>query len=120
MNARVLTLADLPTDTPMPKITRQRVIGEQMMISKVQLQSGFILATHQHDNEQIVVVLSGQCRFGLGAVGSPQRREVLVSAGQVLVLPGNTPHSCEALQDTEILDLFSPISEKTGIDRTIP
>ena len=117
MKAQVLTLADLPIDRPMPRIERQRVIAEQMMISRVRLAKGFTLETHQHDNEQIVVLISGRCRFGLGTPGTPGRRDVEVCTGQVLVLPGGTPHSCEALEDTEILDLFSPVSEKTGVDR---
>ncbi|MEK6703623.1 MAG: cupin domain-containing protein [Planctomycetota bacterium] len=117
MKAQVLTLADLPIDRPMPRIERQRVIAERMMISKVRLLPGFVLETHQHDNEQIVVMVKGRCRFTLGAVGSPDFREVDVKGGQVLVLPGGTPHSCVVIEETEILDLFSPISEKTGVDR---
>jgi quercetin dioxygenase-like cupin family protein len=116
--ARKFVLADLPTDRPMPLIERRRIIGEKMMISEVFLTRGFDLASHQHDNEQIVVVLSGRCRFGLGAPGTPEYAEVEVSGGEVLHLPGNVPHSCRALEDTRILDLFSPVSEKTGVDRT--
>jgi len=115
--ARILTLADLSTDHPMPLIERRRIIGERMMISHVRLEKGFSVPTHAHENEQFVVLLSGRCRFGLGAEGDPARREIEVVAGQVVHLPGNVPHSCTALEPTEILDLFSPISEKTGVDR---
>lgn len=101
----------------MPLIDRRRIIGEQMMISEVHLSKGFTVPTHQHVNEQFVVLLQGRCRFGIGAEGEPQRREIEVSMGQVLHLPSNVPHSCVALEDTRILDLFSPPSEKTGVDR---
>lgn len=117
MSARTYRLADLPKDRPMPNIERRRIIGEKMMISEVFLTKGFDLASHQHDNEQIVVVLSGKCRFGLGKPGTAEHREVEVTGGDVLHLPGNVPHSCLALEDTRILDLFSPVSEKTGVDR---
>lgn len=115
-DAKLISFADLSVDRPMPLIERKRIIGEQMMVSEVRLSKGFNLGTHQHANEQFVVVVSGRCRFGLGADGSPERREVEVKTGQVLVLPGNVPHSCLALEDTHILDIFSPISEKTGVD----
>jgi quercetin dioxygenase-like cupin family protein len=115
--ARLYRWNDLPHDTPMPLISRQRIIGEQVMISSVRLAKGFKLATHQHVNEQFVVMLSGRCVFGIGAEGTPARRDIEVKGGEVLHLPSNVPHSCTALEDTVILDLFSPISEKTGVDR---
>jgi quercetin dioxygenase-like cupin family protein len=117
MPATVHTLKDLPADRPMPRITRRRIIGDRMMVSDVLLEAGFDLPAHHHANEQFVVVLSGRCLFGLGAPGTREYREVEVAAGQVLVLPGGVPHSCRALEETRILDLFSPPSVTTGVDR---
>ncbi|MEO1008396.1 MAG: cupin domain-containing protein [Planctomycetota bacterium] len=106
------TLGDLPTDHPMPLLDRRRIIGERMMISEVVLHEGFRIDTHSHPNEQMVVMLEGRAEF---TVGDPGER-VLVQAGQVLELPGNVPHSCTALERCRILDLFSPVSEGTGVD----
>jgi quercetin dioxygenase-like cupin family protein len=107
----------LVPDRPMPMLERRRVIGENAMISRVLLQKGCVVPTHAHENEQITCVISGRLRFGLGADGSPRRREVVVAAGEVLHLPANVPHSAEAIEETVVLDVFSPPSEKTGIDR---
>lgn len=115
-DARVETWESIAADHPMPLIDRQRIVGEQAMLSRVRLHKGFRLHTHEHANEQMAVVLSGRVRFGLGAEGSRERREVVVSGGQVLVLPANVPHSAEALEDTWILDVFAPPSATTGID----
>lgn len=111
------TLSELPVDRPMPMIERRRIIGEQMMISAVVLERGFVLESHKHFNEQFVVVQRGRCVFGLGDPVSSEYREVEVAAGQVLALPPNMPHSCRALEQTHILDLFSPPSVATGVDR---
>jgi len=73
--------------------------------------------THAHENEQFAYVIRGRVRFGIGAEGSPQRDEIEMTGGEVLHLPANVPHSVVALQETLVLDLFSPQSEKTGIDR---
>lgn len=108
--------SELPIDHPMERILRRRVIGAQMMISEVRLEAGFFLASHHHENEQFVVMLSGRCVFGLGTEGA-DHREVEVAGGEVLQLPSNLPHSCRALEDTLILDLFSPPSATTGVDR---
>ena len=100
----------------MPLIDRRRIIGEKMMISEVHLHRGFKVPTHQHENEQFAVVLSGRIRFAIGAEGSADRYEVTLGGGEVIHLPSNLPHAAEALEDTHILDFFSPPSAGTGVD----
>lgn len=109
--------SDLPADRPMALLERRRVIGEKAMISHVRLAKGCLVPTHAHENEQFACVLSGRLRFVLGAVGTAEHRVVEAGAGEVVALPGNVPHSAEALEETVVLDVFSPPSEKTGIDR---
>lgn len=41
-----------------------------------------------------------------------------LKSGQGLQLPSSLPHSCEVLERTEVLDIFSPPSETTGLDAT--
>jgi quercetin dioxygenase-like cupin family protein len=108
---------DLACDKPMPLLERRRIIGEQAMLSQVFLNKGCHVPTHSHANEQFACILSGELRFGIGAEGSTDRYEVTVKAGDVLHLPSNVPHSADAVVDTLVLDVFSPPSEKTGIDR---
>ena len=107
---------DLPVDHPMPTLSRRRVIGECMMISEVILEKGCVVATHAHENEQIACVISGRLRFSVGEEGSKDRREIVMTGGEVLHLPSNVPHAAEALEETVVWDLFSPTSEGTGID----
>ena len=107
---------DLPTDRPMPGITRHRMMGEKMMLSVIHLDAGTVVPTHEHENEQFACVVRGRMRFGLGAEGSAERREVEVEAGGVVHMPAHLPHSAEALEDSEVLDCFSPPSERTGVD----
>ncbi len=116
-DAAVHRWSSLPTDRPMPLIERQRIVGANMMISRVTLQKGFLVPTHQHENEQFACVLSGRIRFTLGAEGAKNRREVTLGAGEVIVLHSNVPHAAEALEETIIFDVFSPPSEGTGVDR---
>lgn len=109
--------AEMAADSPMELIERRRVIGRLAMISHVTLKKGLKVPTHRHENEQFACVLSGRIRFALGAVGSPEHRQVTLEGGAVLYLPSNTPHAAEALEETVVLDIFSPPSETTGIDR---
>ena len=112
------TLADLPVDQPMPRIERQRIIGERMMISAITLHAGFEVAVHSHENEQIVVMLEGSAEFTIGEGDAAET--VVVEAGQVLVLPPHLPHGCKVAHGCRLLDLFSPVSEGTGVDAAKP
>ncbi|MFI4891870.1 MAG: hypothetical protein ACIAQ0_00340 [Phycisphaerales bacterium JB058] len=53
----------------------------------------------------------------MGEANTKTEHEALLVGGQAIVLPPNVPHGAEALEETIILDLFSPPSEKTGIDQ---
>lgn len=99
----------------MELLERRRVIGEKAMISHITLRRGFAVPTHAHENEQFSAVLSGRLRFDIGAEGSA--RQVTIGPGEVIHLPSNLPHAAEALEDTVVLDIFSPPSQTTGIDR---
>ncbi len=110
--------ADLPADQPMQRLKRRRIIGEHAMLSEVLLEEGCLVPTHAHENEQFAYVLRGRIRFGIGAEGSAERHDLVLEAGEVLHLPPGVPHSAEALQETLIIDIFSPTSEKTGIDQS--
>lgn len=108
--------SELPQDHPMEKLDRRRITGEHVMLSEVFLHQGCIVPEHAHENEQFAVVVSGRLRFNLpGPDGSSQ--QVTVGAGEVLHLPPNAPHEAEALEDSVVLDVFSPVSETTGVDR---
>ena len=106
----------MESDQPMPKISRRRIFGAQSMISHVTLEEGFELASHAHDNEQFACVLSGRMLFAVGSRDQETYRELEVKAGDVLYLPGGLPHAARALEDSVILDVFSPPSERTGVD----
>jgi quercetin dioxygenase-like cupin family protein len=75
------------------------------MLAHVYLKKGCIVPKHQHHNEQITYILEGALKFWLG---EDQKETVIVSAGEVLHIPGNLPHQAEALEDTLDVDVFSP------------
>ena len=86
-------------------ITRRIVSGEQAMVAQVLLKRGDIVPRHSHPNEQVTYILEGALAFELGENGE---HEVVVRAGEVLVIPADMPHSAVALEDTFDLDVFAP------------
>lgn len=105
---------DLESDEPMALLSRRRVISEQAMISRVVLKQGCVVPRHAHENEQFACILSGALEFTVGDESQP--RVVIARAGAVMYLPSDVPHAAEALEDTVVLDIFSPPSETMGID----
>jgi quercetin dioxygenase-like cupin family protein len=95
-------LKELAIEQVNPLLDRQIVSGERSMLARIILRKGCIVPQHSHENEQISYILEGALKFVI------EGREIVVSAGEVLVIPSHMPHSAEALEDTVDLDLFCP------------
>ena len=98
---------DIPAEVLKGTITRKLITGDSMMIAQVFLKKGDDVPLHSHHNEQLTYILSGALKFWLGE----ERREVIVKAGEVLVIPPHLKHEALALEDTLDVDVFSPPRE---------
>ena len=108
-SAHVIAWNDVPAEPMNPLLTRQLIFGEQAMLARIQLKKGCIVPRHSHPNEQLAFVAEGAMRFSVGEEGSIV--DHIVRTGEVLVIPGNLPHSAEALDDTLNFDIFAPPRE---------
>lgn len=96
---------EIPAEQLKGGITRKLVTGERMMIAHVHLTKGDEVPQHHHENEQLTYILSGALKFWFGADGE---QELVVRAGEVIVIPSNLPHRALALEDTLDVDVFCP------------
>jgi len=96
---------DMPKEKVTDKIDRRVIVGDRMMLAHVYLAKGSIVPRHSHENEQLTYILQGALKFWIGEDGA---QELIVRAGEVLVIPSNVPHKAEALEDTLDVDVFSP------------
>jgi quercetin dioxygenase-like cupin family protein len=85
-----------------PLLGRHFVVGQNIMLARVLLKKGCIVPEHSHHNEQISYVVEGALKFGIDG------KEIVVSAGEVLIIPPNIPHSAKAVSDCLSLDIFNP------------
>jgi quercetin dioxygenase-like cupin family protein len=104
-NAKHYRWAELPPEQLKGGLTRRLITGERMMIAHVHFKKGDDVPRHSHENEQITYILEGALQFWLGANGE---HEVIVRAGEVLVIPSNLAHRALALEDTLDVDIFNP------------
>ena len=100
--------SEIESDSPIPLLSRQAVRGDNILAAMVKLEKGCKVALHNHTSEQFAYILSGRVKWGLGAPGTPERREFEAGEGELLRLPSDLPHEVEALEDTQILDILSP------------
>jgi len=87
-----------------PGMTREvLVFGEKLMTVRFTFKAGTALHTHDHPHEQTSYVVSGRLQFSF------DNREVVLTAGEALHFPSDMPHGGVALEDTVVLDSFSPM-----------
>ena len=67
-----------------------------------ELKGGSKMPEHQHPQEQIIHILSGRMR--VMADGGTHE----LGPGESYYLGANVPHAVETLEDTKVLDTFSP------------
>jgi len=85
-----------------PLLSRQLIVGQNIMLARVLLKKGCVVPEHSHPNEQVTFVLDGALKFWI------EGKEIVVNTGEVLTIPPNMPHKAEAVADTVDLDVFYP------------
>jgi quercetin dioxygenase-like cupin family protein len=96
---------EAPVEELSPSIGRQVVHTETMTIARIRLAAGARVPRHEHPHEQVANVLAGRLRF---VVGDDERE---VAEGESVFVPGGVPHQVEALVDSVVLDVFSPVRD---------
>ena len=86
-------------------IARQYITGDGVTVARFELTRGGIVPRHQHENEQVSIVLSGALLFRI------EGSETTVRAGEMMHIPGHVPHEVEVLEDTVAIDVFSPVRQ---------
>ncbi len=86
-----------------PGIKRQTITSGKTMYQMIaRLEAGSKMPQHRHPHEQIVHILEGRMRLIVD--GRPHE----LSAGDSFYLASNLPHGVATIEDTRVLDTFSP------------
>ena len=95
---------------PEPGLRRQvMTYSASMTLVRHTMTAGWVGTRHSHPHEQMVYVVRGRIRFehpgGVFDVG----------AGDSFLVPGNVEHQARALEDSEVLDIFTPMREDYAV-----
>ena len=99
----ITTWNQIKEDVLNPLAGRKALHGTMITLARFRFDKGNKVAMHHHPNDQITTVESGSVRFSMNG------EEVLLKAGDMVVVPPEVPHGNEALEDTVIVEIFSPV-----------
>jgi len=81
------------------------VYGEKTLLAQFHLEKGSIVPPHKHPYEQTGYMLRGKILFKEGD------QECVVEEGDSWCFLANVEHAAEILEDSDIVELFSPVRE---------
>jgi len=81
------------------------VHGEKTLMAQFSIARGSVIPLHSHPHEQTGFMVSGKLRFKV-------ENEILeVEPGDSWCIPGGAEHSVDALEDSVVIEVFSPVRE---------
>ena len=99
-------LRDTTPETLFGTLTKRLVAhGGNLMAVQVHIPEGAVAPAHQHPNEQITYVIGGRVSYRIGE----ETREL--QAGDSTYVPGGAEHEVTAMEDTVVVDVFTPQRE---------
>jgi quercetin dioxygenase-like cupin family protein len=95
-----------PLTTPEAGMVRQVLAyNPQLMMVRHKFIKGWVGAKHSHPHHQMVYVVSGHILF------EAEGKQWSMRAGDSVVVDGSLEHQASALEDSEVLDIFTPYRE---------
>ncbi|RCW76736.1 cupin domain-containing protein [Saliterribacillus persicus] len=79
--------------------------GEKVMMMEVVFEKGAKGSKHAHPHEQLTYCLKGKLRFEIAG------EEVVLAEGESVHIPSNKEHGVTALEESKLLDVFTPLRE---------
>lgn len=77
-------------------------IGKKSMIARMNYKTGDNVPIHNHPNEQTGYIISGKIRMKF------RKYDEILVPGDSYSIPKGTKHSVDVLEDSTVLDFFSP------------
>ncbi len=110
-NIRLVASNERPVFSPEAGLSRQILAyTDKLMLVRHTMEKGWIGARHSHMHEQLVYILRGQIRLSGGG------KSFDACAGDSFVVPGGIEHQATALEESEVLDVFTPCREDYQAD----
>ena len=95
--------ADAATTLPENGLVRRvGAYNDKLLLAEHRMEKGWVGTMHQHGQDQIVYVVSGQLSVTV------DRETFTADAGDSFVVRGGVNHQAAALDDSVVVDVFTP------------
>ncbi len=92
--------------TPEPGLQRKVLAyNDKLSLIEHRMQEGWVGALHSHPHDQVVYVVRGHLKV------TCEGKTFDVGAGDSFVVRGGVTHGAAALEDSLVVDIFTPIRE---------
>ena len=91
------------------RVSRKRVTGNKLEVILYTYQAGAIFARHQHEAEQLTIVLEGELVFVF------DDEEVNLKTGEIILIPSLKPHGAYVPKgegETKTYNIFTPVRKE--------
>jgi len=86
-------------------VNRRYFTASRVTMARFAMTRGAVVPVHAHEQEQVSYVVTGALQFVVGG------QEIVVRAGSVLQIPSRVEHGVTVLEDSEVIDVFSPVRQ---------
>ena len=102
----VVKLDAAPESQPEPGLTRKvMAYNDKLFLAEHQMVKGWVGTVHSHAHDQVVYVVRGHLRV------TCQGRTFEIRSGDSFVVRGGVEHGASALEDSVVVDVFTPCRE---------
>jgi len=92
--------------TPVEGVRLKTLVhGEKTHLCEFKINKGSMVPEHSHPHEQTGYLISGRVKFIL------EDEEFEAGPGDSWCLPGDIVHAAETLEDSVMVEIFSPVRE---------
>lgn len=89
----------------MPGFHGKFIHKENFTLALWRIEKDAVLPLHDHYHEQLSMVLQGRLKLIIDG------QDHVFGPGEVATIPGGIPHEGYALEESKVLDIFSPVRE---------
>jgi quercetin dioxygenase-like cupin family protein len=95
----------VPAERLNDRFVRRIAWHDNVMVARTDVEKGYVVPLHAHDNQQVTWVMSGRWRFTL------EGQTIDVGPNEMISIPANVAHTAEAVETLVAYDIFTPPRE---------
>jgi len=108
--------ADMEWSEPFEGVKRKVLQGKHLTICLYHLKAGLRFPAHTHESEQMAHIVKGKVEFTMGEEGEKH----IFEQGMFFAFAPNVRHAARFLEDSIVIDVFSPPMTEYQDEALIP